>query len=61
MPEWVIVYFDHKEVGRYPTLPEFKTPLYMVVDLAIFPGEADVAKSPKEMLIGYVRAYEMTK
>jgi beta-glucanase (GH16 family) len=56
-PEWVIVYFDQKELARYPTVPEFKTPLYMVVDLAIFPGEADVADSPKEMFVDYVRAY----
>ena len=56
-PEWVIVYFDQKELGRYPTLPEFRTPLYMVVDLAILPAEADVASNPKEMRIAYVRAY----
>ncbi len=30
-PEWVIMYFDRKELGRFPTMPEFKTPLFMLV------------------------------
>jgi hypothetical protein len=56
-PDWVIVYFDRKETGRFPMLAEFRTPLYMVVDLAIFKDEADVATSPLEMRVDYVRAY----
>jgi hypothetical protein len=45
--DWVIFYFDRKELGRFKTVPEFGTPLYMVVDLAIFEGEADSAASPR--------------
>jgi beta-glucanase (GH16 family) len=30
-PEWVILYFDRRELGRFPTMPEWKTPLYMLV------------------------------
>lgn len=56
-PDWVIIYFDKKEIARFKTLPEFKTPLYMVVDLAIFKKEADQAESPKDMIIQYVAAY----
>lgn len=56
-PEWVITYFDRREVARFRTLPEYKTPLYMVVDLAIFKDEADVATSPKEMVVDSVTAY----
>ena len=31
-PEWVIIYFDRKELGRFPMVDEWKTPLYMLVD-----------------------------
>jgi beta-glucanase (GH16 family) len=56
-PEWVIMYFDRREIGRFKMLPEWKTPLYMLVDLAIFPKEAKDAASPKEMVVDYVAAY----
>jgi beta-glucanase (GH16 family) len=56
-PDWVIFYFDRHELGRFKTVPEFETPLYMVVDLAIFEKETDMAESPKEMLIDNVSAY----
>jgi beta-glucanase (GH16 family) len=56
-PQWVIIYFDRRELTRFKTLPEFQTPLYMLVDLAIFPKEVDVAESPKEMGIENVSAY----
>jgi hypothetical protein len=56
-PDWVIFYFDRHELGRFQTLPEFETPLYMVVDLAIFEKEAGMAESPKELLIAGVSAY----
>lgn len=57
-PEWVIIYFDRSEVARFEMMPEWKTPLYMVVDLAIFQKEAKVAESPKEMVVDYVSAYQ---
>ena len=34
-PQWVIMYFDRKEQARFPTMEEWKTPLYMLVDLVI--------------------------
>jgi hypothetical protein len=56
-PEWVIVYFDRKETARFKTLPEYKTPLYMVVDLAISKEDGAAATGPKEMVVEYVAAY----
>lgn len=32
-PKWVIIYFDRKEVGRFPTVEEYKRPMYMLVDI----------------------------
>lgn len=56
-PEQVYVYLDRKEVGRFPTLDEFKTPLYPLISLTI--NKEDVAKavSPIEMEVDYVRVY----
>lgn len=58
-PEWVIMYFDRREIGRFKMLPEWQTPLYMVVDLALFEKEAAVAEGPKEMVVDYVAAYTL--
>lgn len=58
-PDLVIAYFDHKETGRFPCLPEFKTPLYMLVTLNIFPKQADKAVSPMKMNVDYVAAYAL--
>jgi len=56
-PEWVIMYFDRREIGRIKTLPEWRTPLYMVVDLALFEKEAGAAESPKDLVVDSVAAY----
>jgi hypothetical protein len=56
-PELVTIYFDGHELCRFPTQPEYKTPLYMLVNLDINGKEADKAVSPLEMKVDYVRAY----
>jgi hypothetical protein len=58
-PKWVIIYFDRRETARFKSVPEFQTPLYMLVNLAIFKKEADVASSPKDLAIQYVAAYAL--
>ena len=55
-PEWIITYYDRKELERFSTLPEFKTPHYMLVSLAIEKRQP-TATSPKIMKVNYVRAY----
>lgn len=57
-PEWIINYFDRREVARFPNVPEFNTPLYLLVTLAINRSEAEHAESPKEMEVDYVAAYQ---
>jgi len=59
-PDWLITYFDGKEVARMPTGNEFDTPLYMVVDLAMNSGEVNQAAGTYAMVVDYVRAYENT-
>ena len=58
-PDLVIGYFDRKEVGRIKSLPEFNTPLYMLVTNAVFPKQADTAQSPLKMAVDYVAAYKL--
>jgi beta-glucanase (GH16 family) len=55
-PDWIVMYYDRKELTRFPTLPEHRTPHYMLVSLAIEPDQP-TATSPKVMKVDYVRAY----
>jgi len=55
-PQWVIMYFDRKEVGRFPTVEEFKTPLYMLIDVVIGKPAED-AVLPIDMVVKNVSAY----
>lgn len=57
-PENMIFYYDRKEVVRMPTLPEFKTPQYMLIDLAMLPRFKNYAKGMMEMNVDYVRVWQ---
>jgi beta-glucanase (GH16 family) len=59
-PDWVITYLDHQELERFPTVDEFKTPLYMLVSLAVLPADADAAVGPLDMVVTNVSAYQFT-
>ena len=56
-PQWVIMYFDHKEQSRFPTMEEWKTPLYMLVDLVITKSEEE-AVFPMDLTVKNVSAYQ---
>ena len=56
-PDWIIMYLDRKELARIKTVPEYKTPVYLVVNLAIGEKQADQTPGPLEMKIDYVTAY----
>jgi beta-glucanase (GH16 family) len=56
-PEQVQVYVDGKEVGRFPTLDEFRTPLYPLVSLTLYEKDVERAVPPFEMEVDYVRVY----
>jgi hypothetical protein len=54
----IVIYFDGVELWRQKTAPEFKVPLYIMVDLAMGGGwPIDKAVSPSYMYVDYVRAY----
>lgn len=58
-PEWVIFYYDRKEVGRVPTLPEFKQPLYMLVDLARYKSKEPTDNSTHgQIIVDYIKVWQ---
>lgn len=59
-PQWVIMYFDRKEVARFPMMEEWKTPLYMLVDLVITKPESE-AVFPMDLVVRNVSAYQRIK
>jgi beta-glucanase (GH16 family) len=56
-PELVTIYLDRKEVARFPTLEEFKTPLYPLVSLTLYEQDVGIATPPIDMGVDYVRVY----
>jgi len=56
-PEWVIIYFDRKELGRFPMMPEWKTPVYLLLDCVVNDKEKDTAVFPMDMFVKNVSAY----
>lgn len=58
-PQWVIMYFDRKELGRFPTVEEFKTPLYMLVssDPRKIIDKPERQPAPMDLVIKNVSAY----
>ncbi len=59
-PQWVIMYFDRKEQARFPTMAEWKTPLYVLVDLVITKPEED-AVFPMDLTVKNISAYRPMK
>jgi Ca2+-binding RTX toxin-like protein len=59
-PQWVITYFDGREIGRVAASDYTSSPFYMIIDLAMFrdPGDTSIVY---DMEIDYVRAYARTE
>ncbi len=55
--DWITVFYDGKELSRFPMSEFFRTPLYMVVTLAMNPSEVAQASGRYDMVLDYVRAY----
>jgi beta-glucanase (GH16 family) len=54
----LIFYFDRQEVWRQPTPLEARTPMYLLVNLALGSGwPITNTPNPSTMLVDYVRAY----
>ena len=56
-PDWVVIYYDGREISRFPMLAQYRTPVYMLVDLAMHEKGLAQATSPSILMIDYVRAY----
>lgn len=57
-PDWIIFYLDRTEVGRTPTPPEFRRPLFILLNLAMGAGwPIDQTPNPSVMEVDYVRAF----
>jgi len=58
----MIWYFDGVELWRHPTPEESKTPMYVLIDLALGPGwPIDKTPDPSTMEVDYVRVYSKNK
>jgi Ca2+-binding RTX toxin-like protein len=55
--DWITIFYDGKELSRFPMSEFFRTPLYMVVTLAMNPSEVAQASGRYDMVLDYVRAY----
>jgi hypothetical protein len=56
-PEWIIVYMDGLELKRFPMLPEFTVPMYILLSNQFLSAEQNVATSPIHTYVDYVRVY----
>jgi hypothetical protein len=57
-PDWTIFYLNRTEVWRVETRPEFRQPMYVLVNLALGSGwPIDKTINPSYMYVDYVRAY----
>jgi beta-glucanase (GH16 family) len=57
-PEWVTIYFERRELGRFPTLAEFRHPLFILADLALHGKDPRATAERADMQIDYIRAWQ---
>jgi hypothetical protein len=57
-PDWTIYYFDGLELARFPTTPEAKKPLFILIDLAMNSAETAKASGISEFGLDYARVYQ---
>lgn len=58
-PDWIVFYLDRHEMGRAPTPPEFKRPMFILLNLAMGGGwPIDKTPNPSVMQVDYVHAYK---
>jgi hypothetical protein len=55
---WVRMFFDNQELSRFPTPPEAKQELFILVDLALLPTQATQAQGTYDLTLDYVRVYQ---
>lgn len=57
-PEWVTIYYERREVGRFPTLAEFRHPLFILANLALHGEDPRTTDEPADMQIDYIRVWQ---
>jgi beta-glucanase (GH16 family) len=57
-PQYVIIYFDRKELGRFPMVDEWKTPLYMLVDMDPTRIKPEQSSLPMDLIVRNVSVYQ---
>ena len=56
---WVRMFLNRKEVWRTPTQPEFRQPMFVLLNLALGPGwPIDKTPNPSYMYVDYVRVWQ---
>jgi hypothetical protein len=55
---WTIFFYDNREVGRVRSIPEERTPMYMIIDDALTEGPDAPDTPPGRMTVRYARAYQ---
>ena len=60
--DWIVIYLDRVEIGRFPMLDELRTPLYPQLTLSILQQRETKAVSPEavspmDLQVDYVRVY----
>lgn len=57
--DWMVFFLDRSEVSRTKTLPEFKRPMFVLVNLALGSGwPIDQTPNPSHMFVDYVKVYK---
>ena len=56
-PDWLVTYYDGRELSRFPMQQQWRTPVYMLVDLEMHEKNLKAATNPSVMLVDDVRAY----
>jgi beta-glucanase (GH16 family) len=57
--DWIIIYLDRVEIGRTPTPPEHRRPMFILLNLALGGGwPIEQTPNPSYMFVDYVRAYK---
>ncbi len=54
--QWLRIYYEGVECGRFPMNDYFRTPMYILVDLGLSLKEPPDYTTPKDMSVSYVRA-----
>jgi beta-glucanase (GH16 family) len=57
-PEWVTIYYERRELGRFPTLAEFRHPLFILADLALHEKNPRKTNEPADMQIDHIRVWQ---